>query len=307
MIMQLPDYPNCRELQLGDKPLFASLFRDLQPRISEFTFAGLYLFRTAHAYRVTRLGDAVALLGKGYDGTGYALPPFTGDRLGAGRRLLAEGWELYGADEWFLNEVARQIEVSSREDRDNFDYLYLREELAALPGNRFHKKKNRVNYFTSRHPFTVEVYREELRDGCLALLDDWRRVHDSLGNSSLSHEIRATAEALARARELELEGVVVLVAGEVKGFALGERLNATTSVCHFQKADPFLDGLYQLVDREFSRLLFTECTYLNKEQDLGEPNLRKSKLSYHPAELVRKYRIGLKVTGEQRQQVNGEG
>ena len=84
---------------------------------------------------------------------------------------------------------------------------------------------------------------------------------------------------------------MALVEGEVKGFVLGERLNRETSVCHFEKADPFLDGLYQLIDREFNRLLFTDCTYANREQDLGEPNLRESKLSYHPVELVRKFRV----------------
>jgi hypothetical protein len=30
---------------------------------------------------------------------------------------------------------------------------------------------------------------------------------------------------------------------------------------------------------------------VNREQDLGEPNLRESKLSYHPAELVKKFRV----------------
>ena len=101
----------------------------------------------------------------------------------------------------------------------------------------------------------------------------------------------ATAEALTRSEELELEGVVVLVTGEVKAFALGERLNDTTALCHFEKGDPFLDGISQLANREFSRRLFTECEFINREQDLGEPNLRQAKLSYHPLELVKKYRL----------------
>jgi len=88
-----------------------------------------------------------------------------------------------------------------------------------------------------------------------------------------------------------LEGVVVLVDGRVKAYALGERMNARTSVCHFEKADPFLDGLYQTVDQEFNRRCFIDCEFVNREQDLGEPSLQKSKLSYHPIELVKKYRF----------------
>jgi len=49
--------------------------------------------------------------------------------------------------------------------------------------------------------------------------------------------------------------------------------------------------LYQLVNREFARLLFQECRYLNREQDLGDMGLRSAKLSYHPVELVKKYLV----------------
>jgi hypothetical protein len=84
--------------------------------------------------------------------------------------------------------------------------------------------------------------------------------------------------------------VVVTVDGVVKAFAMGERLNRETAVCHFEKADPFMEGLSQLVNREFSRMLFSDCRYINREQDLGEAGLRNAKLSYHPVELVKKYR-----------------
>jgi hypothetical protein len=89
---------------------------------------------------------------------------------------------------------------------------------------------------------------------------------------------------------LGLEGVVVTVMGIVKAFAVGERLNSETAVCHFEKADPFMEGLSQLVNREFSVRLFEECRYINREQDLGEPGLRNAKLSYRPLELIKKFR-----------------
>ena len=289
--MHHPRYPDYRNLHLEDKPFFDTLFQELQPRLSELTFAGLYLFRAAHSYQLSRLDDSVIVSGKGYDGSPYALSPLGGDEAGATQSLLTDGWDLYGGEELVSAATARGTEVIVLEDRDSFDYVYRRSDLAELPGNRYHKKKNRISYFTNRHEFTVEEYRDRHRDGCLALLDDWMRVHERVENGSLAQEVQATAEALALSRQLALEGVVVLVAGEIRAFAFGERLNATTSVCHFQKADPFLDGLYQLVDREFNRRLFTDCEFVNREQDLGEPNLRKSKLSYHPVELVRKFRI----------------
>ena len=116
------------------------------------------------------------------------------------------------------------------------------------------------------------------------------------GSTSLALETAACAEALQLAEPLGLQGVMVLVAGRVVAFALGERLNRETAVCHFEKADPFMEGAGQLVNREFCRLLFTDCLYVNREQDLGEPGLRGAKSSYHPVALLEKYRVFPKGT-----------
>jgi len=288
--MEIPSWPAIRPLDIGDKPLLDGIFNRLHPRVSELTFAGLYLFRRAHGYHLTRIADSLVLLGKGYDGRQYVLPPLEGDVAAALSLLFEEGRELYGADESFAAQhlTGRGLDVA--EDRNSFDYLYVREELATLPGNRFHKKKNRISYFAARHPFQVDIYGPRYRCGCLELLDSWYRMAEHAETASLDLELEATAEGLSMAEQLGLEGVVVTVEGAVKAFALGERLNPDTAVCHFEKADPFMEGLSQLVNREFSRLLFNDCRFINREQDLGEPGLRSAKLSYHPVELVKKFR-----------------
>lgn len=289
--MDIPRYPDSRPFELTDKPLFDTVCAELQPRISELTFACLYLFRKSHSYRVSMAVDALVVLAQGFDGTPYFLPPLSGDRGAAAERLLVEGLTLYGADAAFIAGHLRGNTLGITEDRDNFDYLYLRSELANLPGNRYHKKKNRINYFTGRHDYRIEPYAEQHLEGSLELLEEWRRVRAGIESRSIDLETEAAREGLTMAAVLGLEGLVALVEGKVKAFVLGERLNRETAVCHFEKADPFLDGLYQLIDREFNRLLFTDCTYVNREQDLGEPNLRAAKLSYHPVEMVRKLRV----------------
>ncbi|UPU37545.1 phosphatidylglycerol lysyltransferase domain-containing protein [Geomonas paludis] len=296
--MEIPRYPQSRAIDLQDKPLLDRLLAELQPRVSELTFANLYLFRKVHEYRLTLLGDAVLALGRGYDGSTYFLPPFGGDIAAATRELLDQGLTLYGADDGFLERHLDGGEgVEALADRNNFDYLHLKDEMAQLSGKQYHKKKNRVNYFLNRHRHQVEILNDGHLAGALALLGEWGRVRTEIvprgtgQGGSVQGEIEGAAEALRLHRELGLSGVVILVDGAVRGFALGERLNRETAVCHFEKGDLFMEGLYQLLDREFSRLLFTDCTYLNREQDLGEESLRQAKLSYHPVELVVKYRV----------------
>ena len=289
--MEIPRYPESRGILLEDKPLLDRLFLELQPRVSELSFANLFLFRSVHDYRLTLVGDATVALARGWDGAPYFLPPFSGDIGAAARSLLDAGLTLYGADDPFLARFLDAEGVQAVPDRDNFDYLHLREEMALLSGASYHKKKNRVNYFTVRHRHAVEPYGPGHLEGALKLLEEWRRVRVAMGPSTLGGEVEGAAEALRLSDELGLSGVVLLVEGEVKGFALGERLNRTTAVCHFEKGDLFMEGLYQLLDREFCRLLFTDCRYVNREQDLGELSLRQAKLSYHPVELVAKYRV----------------
>jgi hypothetical protein len=92
-------------------------------------------------------------------------------------------------------------------------------------------------------------------------------------------------------KQLGLTGVALMVEGEVAAFALGETLNHETVVCHFEKADPFMEGASQLINREFSRVQSDSCIYINREQDLGESGLRAAKNSYHPFQMVRKFRV----------------
>ncbi len=289
--MEIPAYPESRPIDMLDKKLLDRTFLKIQPRISELTFAGLYLFRVAHNYHLTMVKDSIVILGKGYDGTGYCLPPLCGNIYNALTVLFNDNRILYGADEYFLKTYLTTDKAIVSEERDSHDYLYLREELASLPGNRFHKKKNRINYFTNRHKYEVVNYSDQYCGGCHKLLNGWLLAVRDKSNMSLEMEVSATSEALYNADKLGLSGVVVTVEGTVVSFALGERLNQNTAVCHFEKSDSFKEGLSQLINREFARLLFEECRFVNREQDLGETGLRRAKLSYHPIELVKKYRV----------------
>lgn len=289
--MEIPAYPQTRPIDISDKPLLDTLFRKLQPRVSELTFAGLYLFRVAHGYSLTRLEDALVVLGRGYDGLEYFLPPLNGNVTRALEQLLSSGMELYGADEPFVARYLKGGGLEIVEDRNSFDYLYLRDELSVLPGHRFHKKKNRISYFARRHAYRTELFGRAHGDGCRELLELWRQMAETEQNRSLGLEVAAAAEALELVEKLELSGVVVIVEERVRAFALGELLNRETAVCHFEKADPFMEGLSQVVNQAFAERLFGACRFVNREQDLGEAGLRNAKLSYHPLELVKKFRV----------------
>lgn len=291
MSAPIPVYPAARPPEMSDRELLRNCLRSIQPVISELCFANLFLFRHAHQYALSSLNDSLLVLGCDYNGLPYVLPPLSGDRGEAARTLLDDGRILYGADEQFLARHLTGRGYAVVEDRDNDDYLYRRTDLAELPGARFHKKRNRIHYFTSRHAFTVEPFSQRHLVAALHLLDRWQRRHEPGGSPSQQAETAATREGLEHADELGLSGVVLLTGKGVAAFALGEPLNDLTVACLFEKSDPDLEGAAQLINREFSRFQPPACLYVNREQDLGNQGLKEAKNSYHPVEMIRKFRV----------------
>jgi hypothetical protein len=93
-------------------------------------------------------------------------------------------------------------------------------------------------------------------------------------------------------RVLGLSGGVVLVEGRVAAFSFGEKLNDTTFVVHFEKADPAYTGSYQIINQLFvQNEVSGRYLFVNREQDLGIEGIRKAKLSYVPVRLLKKYLV----------------
>ena len=73
---------------------------------------------------------------------------------------------------------------------------------------------------------------------------------------------------------------------------MGSRANENTFDVHFEKAEGSINGAYPMVCREFVRMLmakYPELEYINREDDMGFESLRRSKQSYKPEYLLKKY------------------
>ena len=177
------------------------------------------------------------------------------------------------------------------EDRDNSDYVYLAQELAELPGNKFHKKKNHVNKFLKNYQFEYRRLDGELVERVLQMQEQWCELKDCLTNPNLLAEDRAVYEALTNHSSLGFTGGAILIDSKVEAFTLGERLNSDTAVIHIEKANPEIPGLYAAINRFFCEDALLEFTYVNREQDLGVEGLRKAKQSYQPHHMVKKFTL----------------
>jgi hypothetical protein len=280
----IPEYPHYTEFSLALRPLLHPLFQQLPDGISEFTFANLYLFREAHRYRLARLADNnIVITGRDKDRPFFMLPfGLPGEDILKG--LFADLTEMKCVSASQGQELQARGYML-REDRDNFDYLYRRQDLAELSGRKFSQKRNHIKAFINNYDYRGEPLTEAHLPAALSILDQWRAQRDDPA------DFEAAREALEKSEDLQLCGGIYYVDNRPAVYSLGEELMQGRSfVIHFEKAVSGYKGLWQFVNQAFASILPDKYETVNREQDLGDEGLRAAKLSYKPTGFVMKYR-----------------
>jgi hypothetical protein len=285
--VSIVDYPDFSQISEDMRTVLHPNFQSLAEGVSEFTFANIYLFRDRHNYRISKLGDELfVIIGCDEDESFFMLPFGLPDEA-----VLKELFDRYS----MMKAVTEaQIQLLERrgykvfEDRDNFDYLYSRQELVNLTGRKFHKKKNLLNMFIKNNNCQAKPLLEEYRNDALEVLHAWNEQHAGSG------DFAASEEALEKMWQLQLCGGIFYIDGRPVAYNLGEKLALGKSfVIHFEKAilaDEFR-GIYQFINQAFASILPEKYEIINREQDLGEQGLRQAKQSYKPVGFVKKYKV----------------
>lgn len=190
----------------------------------------------------------------------------------------------------FLEE-AFPGELSFTHEENDDEYVYLKEKLIDLPGRALHKKKNHLNYFLRSFEYEAKPVTSDMKDEIFALT---KKLYagsetDEDERESLICESEAIEQIMDFVDEENVYSTAIYINGELQAFAIGERLSEDTAVEHFEKANDEFRGLYQLVCREFCRTLPEEVIYVNREEDMGLPNLRKAKEALRPERMEKKY------------------
>lgn len=177
-------------------------------------------------------------------------------------------------------------------DPGDFDYIYTVEKLTGLRGKKLHGKRNHINSFLRNYPdYEYYTITDEHIDACLAVARYWVEKHDVLQPDLAeehAYEYNIIRKALANRKKLQMTGGIIYVNHIPSAFTLGEPLTADTFDVHFEKADDSIDGIYPMINQSFVTHELQAYTYVNREEDLGLPGLRKSKMSYVPDILYKK-------------------
>lgn len=274
-------------LSLDHQSLLESKFHALSLPISEFSFANLYLFRNTHCYELIQNASDYFIKGIMRDGTPFIFltSPPSKEAFSMISQLLAKGGCLFPIPEQWLPLFDRMAYQAILNDNDS-DYLFSRHKLAYFPGRHLSKKRNLVKQLFATHTIRTENLTKALTKDALAVLETWHREHLI---SSSKDDYEPCKEGLELLETLNLHGRIVYVDDRPAGFTLGERLSIDYFVVHFCKASPHIKGLYQYLYSDIATIQEESCGWMNLEQDLGLPLLKKAKHSYLPDQLLHKW------------------
>ncbi len=275
---------------LADRAWAEPLLRAAGDLTSESAFGTYFLWQDRYQYEIAQVNGYFAARSI----HGYALPAGTGDLRPVLDALRADaagrGVPLRIQVSDLLRDVlaAAAPQLKFTEHRGEADYLYRVADLAQLEGKKYHAKRNHIAKFNRLYSYQFEpVTTAAQEQECLDMMHRWVSSNENAADFRMEEE--AIRLAFADTAALHIRAGLLRVDGNVIAFTAGEPVGADGFDLHFEKALTEYDGAYAVINQAFAAHCLTDCTWVNREEDMGLDGLRRAKLSYNPAQLLMKY------------------
>lgn len=291
-------------IELSHKKQLNPLLLREPPLLSGYTLASLLSWKIIFQYEWAMFQEKMLIISGRIpqENVRYMLQPigiFTKENqeiLLSEIKKLDYSITIYGVDERFIErhpEFTSHFEIIN--DLGFANYIYKAEDLALLQGRNYAKKRNLISQAENAYQWSANPIKNDCLSKCIELLEQICHDDHIEEDESLMNERLALDYTLRHFSELNQKGLVIRVDDKPVAFSIFEELNPDTAVIHFEKADRSYKGLYQLINRETSRILLESgYKFINREEDINLPGLRKAKQSYYPIELRPSYQLILK-------------
>lgn len=289
-----------RKIEINDKTLYNKLLHEGNTKSCQYGFSNLFMWGIQE---IAYVHDHVVLYSLFDCHCFYPFPIGTGDKKAVLDEIFADANArgvcpcLTGVDEENrkIMEELYPNQFYFHADRGNYDYVYNINDLADLKGRKLHRKRNHLKHFKKNHPnYIVTPITMENMERVRAFVSDWYKLKlEENPDGDYHHEQAALEKAFTHYVDLEMDGLLLEEDGEVLGFTMASPLSSDTFDVHYEKARGDIDGAYTTINSEFANYIrnkYPDIKYLDREEDMGIPGLRKAKMSYFPHHLVKKYK-----------------
>lgn len=205
-------------------------------------------------------------------------------------RETGEKLQFFGVGEEYVESFCQWLNAKNPIELQNWaDYLYDARALTDLVGKKYNAKRNHINKFYKTYPNAVfKEFKKVDREKVLAFLEKYHKKDETATYSYDKNEVTRLVEHW---KDGEYPGGYMEIDGVVVGFTVGDVIGDTLFV-HVEKCLREYSGVYEATTNAFLKRMVTDSVkYVNREEDMGIEGLRKSKMSYYPIRLVKKYKI----------------
>ncbi|MDR1066309.1 MAG: phosphatidylglycerol lysyltransferase domain-containing protein [Clostridiales bacterium] len=279
---------------MSDKGWMTRYFRESGFMGCEYTFGNCFIWSPSYVARVLEYnGFCVVKWGTGDDAM-YSFPAGNGDLRDVITAIIKDSvcYKKPFALTGITDEAKKRLDSAFPDmfdyiqRRDKSDYIYLSEKLISLSGKKLQAKRNHIARFKDNKNWGYEPITRENIDECLEMSRKWRNEYGEREN--MDAEFNAVEMAIENFFELDFDGGLLRLNGEVAAYSIGEPLDKNTYVIHIEKAYRDIQGAYPMINQQFALRNCQNYTYVNREEDMGAEGLRRAKMSYHPEILLDK-------------------
>lgn len=290
-------------ITLADLPAINKALQTGDSHTCDYTIGGIYMWADYFAYRYCIVADTLFI--KGLTEDDRSIPAFslpigpmpTTDAVSliqryCARERLPVRFSAIPDEKVASLTAGRQSIVEPLDDWS--DYLYSATELATLSGKRFNKKRNHVNRFMAEHP---RACLQPLTPAIIPQVKSFfARLEGERTSETAIAERRQVNSVLDNYLCYPFEGAVLRLSpdGPIAAFTIGEVIGDTLYL-HIEKMDHEIAGSGETVNKLFADEMLRRhgISYINREEDCGDPGLRQAKLSYNPVAILRKQNVTL--------------
>lgn len=294
-----------KKLTKADKPIFDKFYLARYYESAQYTFTNLFMWREMLNLQWAMEDEIIFTITEWKDQIAIWQPIGAKEKMFVAIEKILRHFKnsdkevlFVGLEKNFVEDLENypHAKFKIESDRDNFDYVYLAQDLINLSGRKYHGKKNHLNAFRSQYPSAqyVSDFTDEVKNLCVELLNVWYSEHDLNEYPALPFELGAILELLDDFDFFDIKGGAILLGKKVVAFSIGERLNDDTAVIHIEKADFDIKGAYASINRQFAAFEWKDLKYINREEDLGISGIRSAKESYNPVKMIEKFHVKLK-------------
>ena len=251
-----------------------------------YTFASLYSWQKSEQYSICLSDDAYIIRYGSRGNNAYLFPcgSASGKKKLINELLLHESpvfFYVSDSDRCFLEKEYPGI-FSFTDCRDDYPYLYDKDEQIALPGKEYKSLRHQVNLGRSvAQNWSTELLAPENIERAILINRQWAdgRISQDLADTSPAET------ALSNFSRLRLWGLLFIADGKDIAYTLGTFITPEIyDICFCKVLDNRCDCY---VKWSLYNALPPEVKTVDSEEDMGIPGLRTHKLLRRPKELVR--------------------